>query len=187
MSRHAAGGTAGGSADARVLLFVIVADCGAATSTFQFLVVVGVVDASDALVSGRSLSVVRDRAPQRFMEQNIRNFRVFCRTLTLQFQVVAFREVFKVFPMNGVQQCLVEQNIDFQQRLPSRTLTFQFPEGSLHGLSVSGSSSSSAVSRDVRGDGFFSYFSPGLKKCDNTSALWVGTAPALEPMDAGAL
>ena len=42
------------------------------TSTFQFLVVVGVVAVSDALVSGRSFSVVRDRAPQRFMEQNIR-------------------------------------------------------------------------------------------------------------------
>ena len=42
------------------------------TSTFQFLVVVGVVDVSDALVSGRSLSVVGNRAPQRIMKQNIR-------------------------------------------------------------------------------------------------------------------
>ena len=42
------------------------------TLTFQFLVVVGVVDVSDALVSGRSLSVVGDRAPQRIMKQNIR-------------------------------------------------------------------------------------------------------------------
>ena len=41
------------------------------------MVVVGVADVSDALVSGRSLSVVRDRAPQRFMEQNFKNFRVF--------------------------------------------------------------------------------------------------------------
>ena len=32
------------------------------------------------------------------------------------------------FPKDGVQQRLVEQNIVFQQRLPSRTLTFQFPE-----------------------------------------------------------
>ena len=31
------------------------------------------------------------------------------------------REVFKVFPKNGIQQRLVEQNIVFQQRLPSRT------------------------------------------------------------------
>ena len=30
LSRHAAGGTAGGSADARILLFVVSADCGAA-------------------------------------------------------------------------------------------------------------------------------------------------------------
>ena len=41
-------------------------------STFQFLVVVGVVDVSDALVSGRSLCVVGDRAPQRIVRQNIR-------------------------------------------------------------------------------------------------------------------
>ena len=60
------------------------------------------------------------------------------------------------------------------------------PGGSLHGLSVSGSSISSAVSRDVRGDGFFALF-PGFWMCDTTSALWVGTAPALEPMDAGSL
>ena len=52
------------------------------TSTFQFL---GVVDVSDALVSGRSLSVVRDRAQQRFMEQNIRRKsprRSFTKTLS---------------------------------------------------------------------------------------------------------
>ena len=34
---------------------------------------------------------------------------------------------------------------------------------------------------------FFSHFSPGLKRCDTTSALWVGTAFALEPMEAGSL
>ena len=34
--------------------------------------------------------------------------------------------------------------------------------------------------------GFFALF-PRLKKCDTTSALWVGTASALEPMDAGSL
>ena len=54
------------------------------------------------------------------------------------------------------------------------------------GLSVSGSSSSSAVLRDVRGDGVFRTF-PQQKKCDSTSALGVGTASALEPMDAGCL
>ena len=40
-----------------------------------------------------------------------------------------------------------EQNVDIP-----------VPGGSLHGLSVSGSSSSSAVSRDVRGDGVFTLF-----------------------------
>ena len=62
--------------------------------------------------------------------------------------------------------------------------------GGLHDLSDPGASSSSAVSRDERGEGFFfffSHFSPGSKKCDTTSALWVGTASALEPMDAGSL
>ena len=53
---------------------------------------------------------------------------LWSRSLTFQLQVVVFREFFKVFPKNGVQQRLVEQNIVFQQRLPSRTLTFQFPE-----------------------------------------------------------
>ena len=43
-----------------------------------------------------------------------------------------------------------EQNVDIP-----------VPGGSLHGLSISGSSSSSAVSRDVRGDCVFSHFSPG--------------------------
>ena len=33
----------------------------------------------------------------------------------------------------------------------------------------------------------FSHFSPNSKKCDTTSALEVGTASALEPMDAGCL
>ena len=43
--------------------------------------------------------------------------------------------------------CTMEQNVDIP-----------VPGGSLHGLSVSGSSSSSAVSRDVRGEGFFLTF-----------------------------
>ena len=56
---------------------------------------------------------------------------LWSRSWTFQLQVVAFREVFKVFPKNGVQQRLMEQNIVFQQRLLIRTLTFQFPEVSL--------------------------------------------------------
>ena len=53
---------------------------------------------------------------------------LWSRSLTFQLQVVVFREVFKVFPKSGVPQRLLEQNIVFQQRLPSRTLTFQFLE-----------------------------------------------------------
>ena len=43
---------------------------------------------------------------------------LWSRSLTFQLQVVVFREVFKVFPKNGVQQRV----------LWSRTLTFQFQE-----------------------------------------------------------
>ena len=49
-----------------------------------------------------------------------------------------------------------------EHRFPAATaeqnVDIPVPGGSLHGLSVSGSSSSSAVSRDVRGDGFFRTF-----------------------------
>ena len=40
---------------------------------------------------------------------------------------------------------------------------------------------------DEPGYGGFSHFSPISKKCDTTSTLGVGTASALEPMDAGCL
>ena len=54
---------------------------------------------------------------------------------------------------------------DADHRFPAATaeqnVDIPVPGGSLHGLSVSGSSSSSAVSRDVRGEGSFSHFSPG--------------------------
>ena len=50
--------------------------------------------------------------------------------------------------------CTMEQNVDIP-----------VPGGSLHGLSVPGSSSSSAVSRDVRGEGFFFFaLFPRFKK-----------------------
>ena len=80
-------------------------------------------DVSDALVSGRSLSVVRDRAPQRFMEQDIRNFRVFkvyhqdrvlLRFVEQNFKVhllLRFVEQnFKIFPQDRAPQRFVEQN-----------------------------------------------------------------------------
>ena len=73
--------------------------------------------------------------------------------------------------------CTTEQNVDIP-----------VPGSGLHDFPVPGSSCSSAVSRDVRGEGFFfSHFSKVKKRCDTTSALWVGTASALEPMDAGSL
>ena len=70
----------------------------------------------------------------------------------------------------------MEQNVD----VPN-------PGGGLHDLPVPGSSSSSTVSRDKRGQRGFSHFSQVQKKCDTTSALWVGTASALELMAADSL
>ena len=112
------------------------------TSTSQFLVVVGVVHVSDALVSGRSLSVGQDRAPQRFMEQNIRNFRVFKvysqDRVLLRFVEQNFKNfmVFKVYPQDRVLLRFVEQNFIIfpQDRSPQRfveqniILTESFPQ-----------------------------------------------------------
>ena len=95
--------------------------------------------------------------------------------LTLQFRMVVVEQTVDIpAPRSGArrpQGFLPEQSatalgvqiIVFQQRLPSRTLTIQVPGGSLHGLPVSGSSSSSAASRDVRG-GRFSRTFPQNKK-----------------------
>ena len=70
-----------------------------------------------------------------------------------------------------------------QQRLPSRTLTFQFLEVactvSLF-LALQADPQYRVLSVET---GFFALFRR-LKKCDTTSALWVGTASALGPMDA---
>ena len=52
---------------------------------------------------------------------------------------------------------------------------------------VQGSAASSSVSPGRAGEGFFSHFSSKQKKCDTSCALLVGTASALELMDAGAL
>ena len=90
-------------------------------------------------------------------------------------------------PGRGVQRGLQERSSTVfggaDHRFPAATaeqnVDIPVPGGSLHGLSVSGSSSSSAVSRDVRGDGVFRTFPQVKKKCDTTSALWVGTAPSI--------
>ena len=50
--------------------------------------------------------------------------------------------------------------------------------------SASSSHSPAGVADDAF-EVFFSHFSPGFKKCDTTSALWVGSASELDPMDAG--
>ena len=72
--------------------------------------------------------------------------------------------------------------------------TVDIPGGGLQDFRPrQGSSSSSHVparaheALDAPGEGFFSHFSPKQKKCDTTPALGVGTASALEPMDAGCL
>ena len=77
-----------------------------------------------------------------------------------------------------------------EHRFPAATaeqnVDIPVPGSSLHGLSVPGSSSSSAASRDVRGDGFFALFTR-FKKVRHHLRFWVGTASALEPMDACSL
>ena len=78
------------------------------------------------------------------------------RSSTFQFQVVEVfveNKVFKVSPLDRIQR----------HGLWSRTLTFQFLEG-LHDLPHPGASSSSSVSRDERGQGFFLHCSPEEKK-----------------------
>ena len=52
--------------------------------------------------------------------------RLSSRPLTFQFRVVVLVEVFTVYTQVRVQQRLVEQIIVFQQRLPSKSFTFQF-------------------------------------------------------------
>ena len=52
---------------------------------------------------------------------------------------------------------------------------------------VQGSAASSSDFPGQAGQGIFRTFSQNIKKCDTTSTLEVGTASALEPMDAGAL
>ena len=102
---HGGRGASGGS-----YLIPLCSGIWSTTSTFQFVVVVGVVDVSDAFVFGRSLCVVRDRAPQRFMEQNIRNFWVF-KVYSKDKVLLRFLEQnFKVYPQDRVLLRFVEQN-----------------------------------------------------------------------------
>ena len=64
---------------------------------------------------------------------------------------------------------------------------FPDPGGGQDFQPVQGSAASSSDLPGQAGQGVFSHFSTDEKKCDTTSALEVGTASALEPMDAGAL
>ena len=66
-----------------------------------------------------------------------------------------------------------------QHGLWTRTLTFQFPGGGLHVLPDPGGSSSSAVSRDERGEVFFffSHFSPSSKKVRSPPQVRVRGCP----------
>ena len=83
-----------------------------------------------------------------------------------------------------------------EKRISERTTeqTVDIPGGGLQDFRPQPSSSSSSHdparasdALDARGYGGFSHFSPKQKKCDTTPALGVGTASALEPMDAGCL
>ena len=51
---------------------------------------------------------------------------LWTRSLTIQFLVVILVEIFTVYTQDRVLQRLVKQIIVFQQRLPSKSLTFQF-------------------------------------------------------------
>ena len=142
----AAGGSAGGSADDHIL-FLVTADCGAATSTFQFLVVV-------------------------------------------EDQVL----VFKVFPLDSVQQRRLPPRNAFSERIVEQIVD-RVSSGRLHGsLPGPGSSSSHSPSGvEERADepgkggkGFFSHFSPTYKKCEvGLHTRGHGSAPRVEPIHAG--
>ena len=91
-------------------------------------------------------------------------------------EVVSVSEVFKV-SQDRVQQRIVEQIS--QQRLPSRTLTFQFRV--VTELFILHRRLPVCRVRQIKG---FSHFSR-KKKRDVGSALGVGTAPRVEPIHAG--
>ena len=103
------------------------------------------------------------------------------RPLTFQLHAVVCGVV-KVFSQNRVQQIIV-----FQQRLSSRSLISPFL---VEAFKIYAQDRvlrhSPADFADDAFQGFFALF-PKTKKRDTTSALGVGTAPALEPMDAGCL
>ena len=84
-------------------------------------------------------------------------------------------------PEQGSTALPVEQIVDTPV-LPGESL-----HGFLPGQGSASSSQSPAGAADDAFQGFFSHFSPDKKKCDTTSALWVGTASALEPMDTASL
>ena len=84
-----------------------------------------------------------------------------CGTVPLTFLLVAFLEQLTVSPFSG--------------------------GGPQNFQPVQGSAASSSVSPGHAGEGFFSHFSPDEIECDTTCALLVGTASALEPMDAVSL
>ena len=69
------------------------------------------------LLSSRPLTLVVDLEVPKVFSPNRVVLLLWSRSLTFQLLIVVFREVFKVFPKDGVQQRV----------LWSRTLTFQFP------------------------------------------------------------
>ena len=108
---------------------------------------------------------------------------LWSRSLTFQLQLMVFREVFKVFSQERSSTAFGGAEHRFPAATAEQSVDIPVPGGSLHGLSVHGSSSSSAVSRDVRGDGVFRTVPPNKKSATQTSH----SGSALEPMDAGCL
>ena len=106
--------------------------------------------------SSRPLTLVVDLEVSKVLSQDRVLPLLPSRSWTFQLQVVVFIEVFKVFPKDGVQ--VISLFLALQAHPQYRVMSV--------------------------GKGFFA-FSSDSNKCDTTSALWVGTASALEPMDAG--
>ena len=102
--------------------------------------------------------------------------------------VVELLKVFKAFSLNVFLPLLWSRS-SFSVASVEQIVDFPVSGGGLQDLRPGQSSASSSHS-PADFDAFqwgFSHFSPKQKQCDRTSALWVGTASALEPMDAGCL
>ena len=106
------------------------------------------------------------------------------RSSTIQFlvSVVVLVEVFTVYTQNRFLQRLVEQIIVFQQRLPSKTLTFQFRVVRLAiFIKILFLQLVLPICRIRQINGFLALFPVG-KKCEDSAHPGVGTGSGLQLM-----